>query len=267
MDLSTPRVMAIINATPDSFYTSCTSDQDIVHCAVQAAADGADIIDIGGCSTRPGADEVSAEEELRRCIHAAELIRRELPDMPLSVDTFRADVARRMVEDYGVSIINDISGGTMDEQMFQTVADTGAAYILMHMRGTPQTMQQCTDYDDLMADIIDFMQQRVYQLKQLGVHDIIIDPGFGFAKTLEQNYELLSKMHYLHELHLPLLAGLSHKSMLYRLLQTTPDQTLNATTVVNTIALMKGAHILRVHEVRPAVEAVSIISKLNLSSC
>ena len=258
MDLSTPRIMAIINATPDSFYTSCTTVEAAVDTAQRAVAEGADIIDLGGCSTRPGAVPVSAAEETDRLSRAADAIRNVLPDVPLSIDTYRADVARHMVKHYGACIINDISGGQLDDRMFDTVADTGVAYVLTHMRGTPKTMNSLTDYDDLMADVIDFMQQRIFVLKQRGVKDIIIDPGFGFAKTLEQNYTLLAHLDYLHVLDMPILAGLSHKSMLYRPLNIRADDAEPATTAANTLALAKGASLLRVHNVAAARQAIGI---------
>lgn len=264
LDVGHPMVMAILNLTPDSFYTSVGTDDEVrlLTMAEKALCEGAQILDIGGYSTRPGAEEVTEAEEWRRIEKAAAAIRRLFPDAILSVDTFRAEVARRAVEQYAVDIINDVSGGQLDEQMFSTVSQLRVPYILTHMRGTPATMQSLTQYDDLMRDIIDYFQQKVYQLHQMGVRDIIIDPGFGFSKTLEQNYELLSKMHYLSSLGLPLLAGVSHKSMIYRLLGTTPAEALNGTTALHMVALMRGATILRAHEVKEAVETIRIYKQL-----
>ncbi len=255
-----PVVMAILNATPDSFVpsTRLTDESMVLRAAERALSDGAEILDIGGYSTRPGAPEVSMEEEWQRVSMAATAISRTFPEATLSVDTFRAEVARRAVQDAGVHIVNDISGGALDPAMFDTVAALRVPYILMHMQGTPQTMQQHTDYANLMADILAYFAERIDTLQRKGVRDIIVDPGFGFAKTLEQNYELLARMHELQVLGKPLLAGLSRKSMLYRLLNTDQEHALNATTAANMVALSEGAAILRVHDVRAAVEAVAI---------
>ena len=259
-----PVVMAILNATPDSFVpsTRLTDESMVLRAAERALADGAEILDIGGYSTRPGAPEVSEEEEWQRIRMAATAISRTYPEATLSVDTFRAEVARRAVQDAGVHIINDISGGALDPAMFDTVAALGVPYILMHMRGTPQTMQQHTDYSNLMADLLSYFAERIDTLQRKGVRDIIVDPGFGFAKTLEQNYELLARMHELQVLDKPLLAGLSRKSMLYRALGTDQEHALNATTAANMVALCEGAAILRVHDVRAAVEAVAIYTNV-----
>ena len=224
--------------------------------------EGADLIDIGAYSTRPGADEVSADEEMRRLAAALEVVRQEAPEACLSVDTFRAEVAQYCVRDYGVNLINDISGGTLDRAMFHTVARLGVPYILMHLQGTPRTMQDNPHYDDPVAEVIEWLARRVQRLRELGAHDLILDPGFGFGKTLEHNYALLDKLEYFHELELPLLVGVSRKSMIYRLFDTDASQALNGTTVINTIALLKGAHFLRVHDVRAAVEAVRIVEKM-----
>lgn len=262
LDVSSPVVMGIINVTPDSFAVSCRSmQQEEVRLSVtKAVTEGAAILDVGGYSSRPGAQVVSPDEEWQRVDTALRVIRMDYPNMPISVDTFRADVARRAVENYGVEIINDISGGELDEKMFDTVAETGAAYILMHMRGTPQTMSAMTDYQDMMSDLFAYFSRKVDHLHRLGVRDIILDPGFGFAKTLDQNYELLRRMNELQQLGLPILAGLSRKSMLYRLLDTQPadEETLLATSVVNILALERGASILRVHDVREAVNTIKI---------
>ena len=261
MDLSQPRLMGILNVTPDSFYAGSRtmSEADIEGRARQLVAEGADFIDVGAYSSRPGADEVSAEEEMSRLRRALTVVTRAVPDVPLSVDTFRADVARMCVEEYGVSIVNDISGGAMDSDMFSTVADLHVPYVLMHMQGTPRDMQVRPHYDDVVVDVMTYFAHRVDSLRQLGVCDIILDPGFGFGKTLEHNYRLLSGLHEFRVFGLPLLIGVSRKSMIYNLLQNTPEQALNGTTVVNTIGLLQGADILRVHDVRAAVEAVKVV--------
>lgn len=256
----TPIVMGIINITPDSFYDSCKSfsEQEVVNCAAKALQEGAAVLDIGGYSSRPNAGEVSLGEEWRRVDMAAGWIRKRFPEVPLSVDTFRAEVARRAVLEHGVQIINDISGGELDPDMFRTVAELHTAYILMHMRGTPQTMQQNTGYGNLMAELIEFFQRKTTALHQLGVKDIIIDPGFGFAKTLLQNYELLRKLPCLQTLGHPLLIGLSRKSMICNVLHCTPHEALNGTTALHMLALQGGATILRVHDVKAAIEAITL---------
>lgn len=263
LSLEQPVVMGIINITPDSFYTSCRSlgETEVMAAVDKAMENGAAIIDIGGYSTRPGAPDVPTEEELRRVSNALNWIRKRYPDVPVSVDTFRANVATAAVNE-GADIINDISGGTLDGDMFATIARLQVPYILMHMRGTPATMQQHTDYEDVTSSVLDFFQSRLRLLAQAGVNDVILDPGFGFAKTVDQNYELLGKLAYFQTLNHPVLAGLSHKSMLYKLLGTTPQEVLNATTAANTIALLNGAHILRVHEVKEAVEAIKIVEQI-----
>lgn len=264
--LDRPLVMGILNVTPDSFFaasrTSATDAEQLRMRVRNMLDEGADIIDIGAYSTRPGADEVSADEEMRRLATALDIVRQEAPDAWLSVDTFRAEIAQNSVRDYGVNLVNDISGGTLDRAMFHTVARLGVPYVLMHLQGTPRTMQFNPHYDDPVAEVIEWLARRAQRLRELGAHDIILDPGFGFGKTLEHNYALLDKLDYFHELEMPLLVGVSRKSMIYRLLETDPDQALNGTTVVNTIALLKGAHILRVHDVRAAVEAVRIVETM-----
>lgn len=256
--------MAILNATPDSFVpsTRLTDENAILHAAERALQDGAAILDVGGYSTRPGAPEVSPEEEWRRIKMAASAIRRTFPDAIMSVDTFRADIARRAVEETGVTIVNDISGGQLDGRMFETVAALQVPYILMHMRGTPVTMQALTDYDDIMSEIVAFFRSRLDTLSQMGVKDVVIDPGFGFSKTVEQNYLLLSRMQELAVLQRPVLAGLSRKSMLYKILGITQEDSLNATTAVNILALERGAKILRVHDAKAAAEAITIYNQL-----
>lgn len=259
-DLRKPVVMGIVNVTPDSFFSLSRfkSGRSLLNQVEQQIADGATIIDVGGYSTRPQAAPVSSEEELRRISEPIELIRKKFPDVPVSVDTFRTEVARAVVERYGVAMINDVSGGTLDPLMFETVAAMKVAYVLMHMKGSPQQMHTLTEYDALVPDIIHFLEKRVAQLHLLGVNDVVIDPGFGFAKTLEQNYELLSKLEYFKEIEVPLLVGVSRKSMIYKLLETTPEGALNGTTAVHMLALMGGASILRVHDVKEAMEAIKI---------
>ncbi len=260
LDLSTPVVMAIINLTPDSFYekSRIESEKHLINRVHQVLSEGAGIIDIGGYSTRPNATLVSEEEELKRIKKGLKVIRNEFPNVMVSVDTFRAKVAEYAVKEFGVQIINDISGGSIDNKMFETVAQLNVAYILMHMKGTPQTMTTMTDYDNLMLEIMNYFQKRVEALVELGVKDIILDAGFGFSKTLEQNYELMAKMNYLKEFELPILSGISRKSMIFKLLETTPTQSLNGTTVLNVLSLINGANILRVHDVKEAVEVVRI---------
>lgn len=255
-----PAVMAIINITPDSFYdSSCVSTEpQILSCAARALEQGAAILDIGGYSSRPDAADVPEEEEWHRLQKALACIRREFPQVVLSVDTFRSSVARRAVEEYGVQIINDISGGELDKDMFRTVAEVRAAYVLMHMRGTPKTMQSLVHYDNLLSEVVHYFEQRINKLHALGVSDIILDPGFGFAKTVEQNYELLRKMSSLRLFELPLLAGLSRKSMIYKPLGCTPAEALNGTTALNMLALEQGAAFLRVHDVKPAMETIRL---------
>ena len=264
-----PWVMGIINVTPDSFYSGSrvNDEQTLVARVGQMLADGADVLDIGACSTRPGSQSVDAQGEMERLQWALDIIRRTAPDVIISVDTYRADVARRCVEEWGANIINDISGGTLDEAMFDTVARLQVPYVLMHTRGTPETMASMTDYDDVAADVLEWMARRIDILRQMGVADVIADPGFGFAKDQEQNYRLLSCLDAFHALDAPLLVGVSRKRMIYTPLECGPDEALNGTTVVNTIALQQGAHILRVHDVKAAAEAVKITTLMRHSSC
>ena len=264
MDLSEPQVMGILNVTPDSFYAGShgVTEGYIIDRIHQIMNEGASIIDIGACSTRPGADQVSAEEEMSRMRMGLELIRKHRPDAIVSVDTYRADVAKMCVEEYGAAIINDISAGQMDKDMFTTIARLGIPYIIMHMKGTPQDMQVNPQYDHFLKEIFYYFSEKVQKLRDLGVKDIIIDPGFGFGKTLEHNYELMNHLEEFSLFELPLLVGVSRKSMIYKLLGTTPEEALNGTTALNTVALLKGAHILRVHDVREAVETVRIIGKM-----
>ena len=257
-----PWVMGIINVTPDSFYSGSrvNDEQVLVDRVMQMMAEGADVLDVGACSTRPGSESVDAQGEMKRLQWALAVIRRVAPEAILSVDTYRADVACRCVEDWGVDIINDISGGTIDDKMFATVAGLHVPYVLMHMRGTPETMTTMTDYDNVAADVLEWMARHIDGLRQMGVADVIADPGFGFAKTLEQNYELLARLDAFHALNAPLLVGVSRKRMIYTPLACTADDALNGTTVINTLALQQGAHILRVHDVKAAVEAVKLTS-------
>ncbi len=264
LSLDHPRIMGILNATPDSFYAGsrCGNDETIIANRARAIIEeGGDMIDVGAYSSRPDATDIPLEEEWQRLDRALSVIRGLYPDAILSVDTFRAEIARRSVERHGVQIINDISGGELDKTMFETVASLHVPYILMHMRGTPQTMQQQTHYDNLMAEITGYFARRVDRLHQLGVSDIILDPGFGFSKTLDDNYLLMHRLHELQPLGLPILTGISRKSMIYKLLGSSPEESLTGTTVLNTIALMGGTHILRVHDVREAVETVKIVTK------
>lgn len=265
ISLDTPLVMGIVNVTPDSFYegSRSQSEKEIVTRVQQILEQGGTIIDIGGQSTSPTSTLHSAKEELERIAPALSIIQREFPDAIVSIDTFYAEVAQTAVEKYGVSMINDISGGQIDEKMFDTVAQLNVPYILMHMRGTPQTMQQLTDYDNFMQDIIYYFSEKIAHLNSLGVNDIIIDPGFGFSKTLEQNYELMAHIKYFHIFDTPLLVGISRKSMAYKPFDGNAAGSLNATTVLNSYALQSGANILRVHDVKEALECVKLTNKLN----
>lgn len=265
MDLSTPRVMGILNVTPDSFFAGSRKEHesDIAARVEQIIAEGADIIDIGAYSSRPNADDVPPEEEAKRLRKGLKIIRDLFPDAIVSVDTFRADIARMCAEEYGAAIINDISAGQMDEKMFDTVAQLNVPYIMMHMQGTPQDMQKKPHYDHLLKEVMLYFAERVQQLQAMGVNDIILDPGFGFGKTLAHNYELLGHMDELQRFGLPVLAGISRKSMIYKLLGCTPDESLNGTTALNAMALLKGASILRVHDVRECVETIKIFNMMN----
>lgn len=256
-----PWVMGILNVTPDSFFAeSRTIETDDIRRRIDdLISQGADIIDIGGYSSRPGAPEVSTDEEYSRLARGLEAIRKYHPDTLISVDTFRADVARRCVSDWEADIINDISGGNLDAEMWPTVAELQVPYILMHMRGTPSSMQSLCDYNDVTADVIRDLAFKIDAMHQLGIADIIVDPGFGFAKDINQNYQLMAELDQFKQLNAPLLVGISRKSMIYRPLDITPQTAINGTTVLNTFALLRGANILRVHDVKEAVEAVKII--------
>lgn len=257
-----PWVMGILNVTPDSFYSGSRMGVDEMRIGERVEdilKEGGDIIDIGAYSTRSNADDISPEEEYSRLKIGLNVIKNIDANAIVSVDTFRADVARRCVEEYGVDIVNDVSGGTLDDDMFATVANLKVPYILMHMRGTPATMQQLTEYNDVTRDVIDDLHKKKCALNDLGIDDVIIDPGFGFSKTVEQNFEMLNRMEDFKQLDAPLLVGVSRKSMIYRTLGCTPVESLNGTTVINTISLLKGAHILRVHDVKEAVEVCKLV--------
>lgn len=264
IDLSRPQVMGILNVTPDSFYDNsrCPDASAVAQRVETLVAEGADMIDIGGYSSRPGCDDVSIDEEKRRLAIGFEAIQRICPDMMVSVDTFRAEVARWSIEENGAHIVNDISGGEMDNQMYDTIARLQVPYVMMHMRGTPNTMmqEQHLHYDDITADVLQYFAAKIDRLTLMGINDIIIDPGFGFSKTLDDNYRLMRHIDEFTRLGLPLLVGISRKSMIYKLLGNTPADSLNGTTALNVLALMGGANILRVHDVRQAVEAVKIVT-------
>ena len=267
--LDEPIVMGILNATPDSFYAGSRqqSEADVVRRIETIISEGGALIDVGGYSSRPDAADVSEADEWARLEPVLSRLQRDYPQVPVSVDTFRSAIARRAVEEYGVAMINDISGGSLDEGMYATIATLGVPYVLMHMRGTPRTMQQQTDYDDVVEAVMMYFASELRTLRRLGVIDVILDPGFGFAKTLDQNYTLMRALsEFEARFEEPLLVGISRKSMIYRLLGTTPDDSLNGTTVLHTYALMHGANILRVHDVRAAVEAVRITRRLLLTT-
>lgn len=264
--LDRPQIMGIVNVTPDSFYSaSRTFDVDSLEKKVeQMVSEGVDIFDIGAYSTRLGADDVSPEEELRRLQRGMEVVKRMAPNIPVSIDTFRANVARTCVEEMGADIVNDVSGGTLDADMAATMGQLDVPYILMHMRGTPATMQQFTDYPGgVVADVVADLKAKMEHFREQGCRQVILDPGFGFSKTLEQNYELMNGLTAFHELNAPLLVGISRKSMIFRLLGTSSAESLEGATVLNTIAMLAGSHILRVHDVRAAVEARAILEELD----
>lgn len=265
IDLSRPQVMGILNVTPDSFYDNsrCPDATTVAKRVTALISEGADMIDVGGYSSRPGCADVSVDEEKRRLAIGFEAIRRQCPEAIISVDTFRAEVARWSVEEWNVQIINDISGGEMDDKMFDTVARLNVPYVMMHMRGTPEAMmqEQYLHYEDVTADVLQYFAKKIDRLTHMGINDIIVDPGFGFSKTIDDNYRLMSHIDEFAQLGLPLLVGISRKSMIYKLLGTTPKESLNGTTALNVLALIGGANILRVHDVKEAVEAVKIVTK------
>jgi dihydropteroate synthase len=263
IDVSSPKVMGILNITPDSFYDGgkYKNEADILFQTEKMLTEGATFIDVGAYSSRPGAAHISEKEELKRILPVIDLLVKYFPEIIISVDTFRSEIAKKTIEN-GAAIINDISGGKMDEKMFQTVAELQVPYILMHMLGTPQNMQQNPVYEDVTKDIIRFFSEQIFKLHQLKMNDIIIDMGFGFGKTLQHNYEILSNLALFKNLDAPILIGVSRKSMLYKPLDITANEALNATTAANTIALLNGANILRVHDVKEAVEAIKIVNQL-----
>jgi dihydropteroate synthase len=263
LDLSTPVIMGIVNVTPDSFFKGnrFVTQKAILNGVENMICEGASMIDVGGYSTRPSAEVITQDEEIRRLSEGLDVILKKFPNVPVSVDTFRSGVARHVVTNYGVAMINDVSGGTLDDLMFETIAELNVAYVLMHMRGTPQTMQAHVQYDDVVSEVLHFLEKRLSQLHLLGVNDVVIDPGFGFAKTMEQNYTLLNKLEYFKLLNVPILAGMSRKSMLTRLLDIDGNEALNATTAANMLALTGGASILRVHDVKEARQTISIYNK------
>ena len=263
IDLSTPKVMGIVNVTPDSFFDGgkLTNSDEIVVQVEKMLQDGATFIDLGGYSSKPGAEFVSETEELNRVVPIVKLLVEKFPDILLSIDTFRSEVAKQTVEN-GAAIINDISAGLLDEKMLETVAKLQVPYIMMHMKGTPKTMQSLANYDDLLKEMNFYFSERIAKARNFGLNDIIIDPGFGFAKTLEHNYELLQNLELLQFHDLPILAGISRKSMIYKTLETSPEEALNGTTFLHAFCLQKGANILRVHDVKEAVECVKLMCRL-----
>lgn len=266
LSIDNPKIMGVLNVTPDSFYDGSRYDSEevILKQAEKMIRAGATFIDIGGYSSRPGAEDISVEEEISRISKAIKPIVTNFPEAILSIDTFRSKVAHVAIQE-GAAMINDISGGNHDSNMFGLVAQLQVPYIVMHMRGTPKSMNQLLDYENLVKDVTEYLQRKIYQLQLLGIKDIIVDPGFGFAKNIEQNFTLLDSLNYLNILNKPLLVGISRKSMIWKTLSTTPDHALNGTTCLNTIALLKGASILRVHDVREAAEACKLISAVGIS--
>jgi len=265
INFSVPKIMGILNVTPDSFYDGgkYNSEKKILNQVEKMISSGADIIDVGGYSSRPGAKEISIENELSRVIPIIQLISKRFPNIIISIDTFRSKVANQAVNS-GAHMINDISGGNLDSNMFKTVSKLDVPYILMHMRGSPKNMMNNTNYDDILNEIKNYFSERISKAKLDGVNDIIIDPGFGFSKTKEQNYNLMNRLEFLKEFKTPIVVGISRKSMIYKTLDTTPDKALNGSTILHTISLLKGANILRTHDVLEAVECVKIIRQLNL---
>jgi dihydropteroate synthase len=263
IDLSTPKVMGILNVTPNSFFDGgkYSNEDEIISRVDKMLAEGATFIDIGAYSSKPSAEFVSEKEEIERIVPAIELILKHFPETLLSIDTFRAEVAKASIES-GAAIINDIAAGELDDKMFDVIADYNVPYIMMHMRGNPQTMQSLTEYEDIVKEMLFYFSEKVHKARSLGINDLILDPGFGFAKTTDQNYEVLQKMELFNLLELPVLAGVSRKSMIYKTLNNTPQEALNGTTFLNTIALTKGAKILRVHDVKEAMECVTLFDKL-----
>jgi dihydropteroate synthase len=267
IDLSSPKVMGILNVTPDSFFDGnrYTELSQAIKQAERMIAEGATFIDVGGYSSRPGAENISEEEETQRVVSVIAALSKTFPEVAISIDTFRSSVAKAAINE-GAGIINDISGGELDEKMFETVAELNVPYILMHMRGTPQTMTQLNQYENVIKEVSDYFHERIYKLQSLGVKDIIVDPGLGFAKSIDQNFEVLSHLDYFRIHGKPLLIGLSRKSMIWKTLHASGEEALNGTTSLNTVALLKGASILRVHDVKEAVEVVKLVEKLRVSN-
>lgn len=261
LNSSEPFVMGILNITPDSFYDGgkYTTEKQWMQKAEEIVEEGGRVIDLGAISTRPGSEEISEKEEKERLMPALKSIRKKFPDTKISVDTYRSEIAK-MAVDEGANIINDISGGTMDKKMFKTISELKVPYVLMHIKGTPENMQQNPDYDDVIEEIATFFRDRILQLNELGFDDIILDPGFGFGKSISHNYRILRKLRAFSVMGYPVIAGLSRKSMINRVLNITPDKALNGTTILNTIALLNGAKILRVHDVKEAVETIALVS-------
>ena len=264
IDLSIPKVMGVMNITPDSFYkgSRVTEDKEIITTAIRMVDEGADFMDVGGYSSRPHAENIPAGEEKKRVLHAITLIRKEVPQAIVSIDTFRSEIAREAVSECGAHMINDISGGEADNNMFRTVQELNVPYIMMHMKGNPQTMQDNPEYDDVVADILKWFSHRIVKLQGAGVKDIIIDPGFGFGKTIKHNFEMLDRLGDFGVAGLPVIVGVSRKSMIWKSLSITPEEALNGTSVLHAAALLKGADILRVHDVREAVQAVRLITMI-----
>lgn len=265
IDLSTPKVMGILNVTPNSFFDGgkYKNENEILSQVEKMLLNGAAFIDLGAYSSKPSAEFVSEEEEISRIVPAIDLILKNFPETILSIDTFRAEVAKASIES-GAAIINDIAAGNLDEKMFEIIAKYNVPYIMMHMRGNPQTMQTLTNYDDIVKEMLFYFSERIAKARTFGINDLIIDPGFGFAKTLEQNYEVFQKMELFNMLELPLLVGISRKSMISKALDINTENALNGTTVLNALALTKGAKILRVHDVKEAMECVTLFNKINL---
>ncbi|WP_295982640.1 dihydropteroate synthase [uncultured Algibacter sp.] len=264
IDLASPKVMGILNITPDSFYDGGAhkNEVEVLNHVERMLSEGATFIDVGAYSSRPNADHISEIDELKRILPIVKLILKEFPETLLSIDTFRSEIAKQCIE-AGACMINDISAGKLDEHMLQTIADLHVPYLMMHMRGTPQNMQQQTEYDNLLKDILFYFSERIAAAKAAGIIDIMVDPGFGFAKTLEQNFELLNKLELFKIIEKPLLIGISRKSMIYKTLETSAKEALNGTSVLNTIALQKGASILRVHDVKEAMECITLVKSLS----
>ena len=264
IDLSQPKVMGILNITPNSFFDGgrYSSEEEVIAKVEKMLAEGATFIDIGAYSSKPSAEYVSEEEELNRIVPVVQLLVKHFPEILISIDTFRSEVARVCIEN-GAAMINDISAGNLDDKMLEIIAQYNVPYIMMHMRGTPQTMQSMTEYEDVVKEVLLYFSGKIAQARSLGINDLIVDPGFGFAKTITQNYEVMRKLELFHILELPILIGISRKSMIYKSLEINADEALNGTTVLNTIALTKGAQILRVHDVAAAVECVKLFEKLN----